>query len=168
MREFISKSLDEQTNQLYDQIFQLQSNMTSTNSKTLNKLNASVKSLNQIKYTKLEQLDRQSMIQIDYPKLIGQFEFNPLSEIESSSRINPKKFEQLVREYELTNGRQIKHVFHPLDIVDYYSEYPNGDGRYIVLLSKETNIDGDMFESLSKPVYVYLIDQSSFVTERKM
>lgn len=168
LREFISKSLDEQTNQLYDQIFQLQSNMTSTNSKTLNKLNASVKSLNQIKYIKLEQLDRQSMIQIDYPKLIGQFEFNPLSEIESSSRINPKKFEQLVREYELTNGRQIKHVFHPLDIVDYYSEYPNGDGRYIVLLSKDTNIDSDMFESLSKPVYVYLIDQSSFVTERKM
>ncbi|WP_214748792.1 hypothetical protein [Exiguobacterium sp. s189] len=70
--------------------------------------------------------------------------------------------------FEFKNGRQIKHVFHPLDIVDYYSEYPNGDGRYIVLLSRDTIIDSDTFESLSKPVHVYLIDHSNFLTERKM
>jgi len=168
LKQFISQSLEEQTNQLYDQIFQLQSNMTTTNSKTLNKLNASVKSLHQIKNAKLEQLDRQRMILVDYPKLIGQFEFNPLVEHESSSRINPEEFEQLIREYELSHSRQLKHVFNPLGVVDYYSESPNGDGRYILLLFKNTNINKEMLKSLTRPVYVYLIDQYKFITETKV
>ena len=165
LKQFITRSFEEQFSHIYDQIIQLQNNAGLKETKNLQKLKSLLSSLDKTKEKKFQEIDRQSSLLIDYPQLLVQLEItqNPTGTL--PVRLFSTDFENLIRNYEKNNNRQLKQVFHPLGEVDYYSEQVNGEGRYIRLESIDEESVLINPSNMSHPIFIYKIDKSGNITE---
>ena len=161
LKKYISRSFDEQFNYIYDLITQNNTFSSSKGTKDLQLLKSSLASIDKLKIKKLEEIDRQSNLSIDYPKLISQFEINENSDsLIEHVRLFSTDYEETIKRYENEHNRSLKKTFLPLGTIDFYSEQSNGDGRYIRIsrINSENELSTLNLLKLNSPVYLYVID----------
>ncbi|WP_214805984.1 helicase-related protein [Exiguobacterium sp. s46] len=166
LKQYITRSFEDQFNYVYDLITQKSSSLSTKETKDLQILKSSLSSIDKLKIKKLEEIDRQSKLSIDYPELIGQFEIeNNVNSSINTTRLFSIDFEEIIRDYEHENNRSLKKIFLPLGVIDFYSEHINGDGRYIRISRKATDNEKHALSllNLNAPLYLYIVDHSNNV-----
>lgn len=146
-----------------------QENIDRRNSALINQMNANLIDIEARRDERLTLIERQMNIGMKPPKRLFQIEIMPNGK---GNRAFSTDYKEIIERYENQNGRQIVKAFHPLALVDFYSERFNGEPRYILISDKldyfpsEDHLE-DLHDILDK-VHIYILQNGQVVQERSM
>ncbi len=146
-----------------------QENIEHRNSALINQMNANLIDIEARRDERQTLIERQMNIGMKPPKRLFQIEIMPNGK---GNRVFSIDFKEIVEKHENQNGRQYVKTFHPLALVDFYSERFNGEPRYILVSDKQDYFPSedhleDLHDILDK-VYIYVVLNGQVVQERSM
>jgi superfamily II DNA or RNA helicase len=164
---FLHKSFETQKQDTLAKIDEYQrDNADNHNSALINQMNARLIDLESRSENRLNEVERQKNIYIKPPKLLAQMELLPNGQ---ALRVFPKDYQDVIEQYEHSQGRKNITMMNAFGLVDFYSERINGEPRFIIISNqKEPKLSEDYLEDLKElrgKVFVYVVADGQVLDE---
>lgn len=162
--QFLRRAFDAQYQNKIEQLQKYrEEDIDNRNSALINQIKSQLIDIEERRQQRLQEVERERNINIIPPKRIAHFTIQPDSN--NAYRLVAKDFEDIVRNYEKQNGRNLIKTYPTLSLVDFISEDDCGEERYIILvqnpstqLSSSHLID---LQELKGSIYLYYLEGRS-------
>jgi len=169
---FLHRTFEEQIAQTLDRITQLQTeNFENRNSALINQLNATLIDLEVRRDERIAEVEREANIIAKPAKSLLRLELLPNG---NSTRLIPTDWIDVVERYEHHYGRRNVRAYNAFSLVDFISESPSGDVRFIILAEVDkwnlllTPEFANDTADIRDRTYIYLVNDGTIISERSM
>jgi superfamily II DNA or RNA helicase len=163
--QFLKRSFEAQYETLLKRLNKYQiDNIGNKNSALINQTISQMEELEERRDVRLSEMERERSIQLKPARKLAMIRVIPSKE-HAVTRLFPSDYVDLIKRYEISNGRPNVKVFDVFSLVDFYSEDADGEGRFIIVLKsihKKEMFNVADYASISNHTYVYLINGDRF------
>ncbi|MGG4012579.1 hypothetical protein [Bacillus smithii] len=158
---YLRRSFDEKMTILQNRLLQYeQNNNDNKNSALINQIYTQIEDLEERSRERLEDIERERSIHLQPIKRIAQLIIEPSKE--NTGRLIPNDVFQIVKEYEYRNGRLNIQKRKAFGLVDFTSEGPNHETRFIIVTDSLSKLLRTLryydYLDIENFVYIYVLE----------